>query len=709
MKAETTTFVRASSLFADAALAHLPRERLDVATCAAEHRWLNNQGSYVGRWQHGRTPYLVEPMETLTSPDHLAVAVVGPARSGKTSVAENWFLQSVISDPANLLWYMPSEPALTSYVKQEINPMIELHDDLRRRIGSRPVDNSLGFKRFRGMTAQFLTVAYNNLIAKTASRIVLDEIDAYPEGLGDVYALADLRRQTAGAESMILVVSHPDRARGLSDRRWNAGIMKLYAQSDRRTWWWPCPHCGAWSSPCPSAARVMVLDYPSEASLDAIEAEACLRCPSCAAAIEDGARQAMNVAGRWIGAGQVLDEDGEVTGEPIGRPIAGFWIVGVMSPFIIGGIGALARAYEGARRTFEESGEDERALRDVVVKRFGVPYEAPRQVGALDANVIADRAEPDLQLGVVPNGVRFLTAFVDVQVNRFEVLVRGWGRDGESWAIDVQHHRADPAAMREHWDALLDRLLDATFPLADGSGRAMRLRAIGCDSGGAAGVTAQAYAAWRRVFVRKRVKLIGRTDGRESWSVMLTKGVGSINAAHLTVTRPDSERQDRRVRASGTVPLAQFNANAFKDDLAGQLARPEPGPRYVHFPAGLRDATAPHAFFEGLVAEARNRRGVWDRAGSARNEPLDLMVGCHVIAHLNGLARIDWERPPAWAAPWNRNALVVPIEAPPAADARRSPAEAGASVRSADGDGSATERPGADRAGRVRQLVSKLA
>ena len=62
-----------------------------------------------------------------------------------------------------------------------------------------------------------------------------------------------------------------------------------------------------------------------------------------------------------------------------------------------------------------------------------------------------------------------------------------------------------------------------------------------------------------------------------------------------------------------------------------------------------RAAEAPHPFFEQLVAETRKPNGVWEKT-RARNEALDLMVGAHVLAHLNGLARINWDRPPSWAA-----------------------------------------------------------
>ncbi len=88
----------------------------------------------------------------------------------------------------------------------------------------------------------------------------------------------------------------------------------------------------------------------------------------------------------------------------------------------------------------------------------------------------------------------------------------------------------------------------------------------------------------------------------------------------------------------------------------GQLARADAGPWAVHFPAALKSKEPPHAWFEQLVSETRRPSGAWAKtASAARNEALDLMVMTHAIAHLHGLARIDWDRPPGWAAEWGAN------------------------------------------------------
>lgn len=643
----------------------LPPLRESVAQYARNHRHLSNQGGgYVGKWTDDEASYLVEPMETVTSLDYLTTAIVGPGQSGKTEVAQNWLLKSVATDPGDMLWYMQTDQGLEAFVKGRINPMIDAHPEMADRLGRRPVDDSLHFKQFQGMRLELLSASPNNLINKSAPRIVADETDAYPASLGDIKTLLDIRRQTYGQQSMLLAISHPDLARGLNpDRDWSAGIMAIYGDSDRRVWYWPCPHCGCWSSPCPIASRFMPLDYPEDGTLDEVEAGARLVCPVNGCLIEDHHRKAMNRAGRWIGTGQEISQDGTVTGQRIKHKTAGFWIVGAMSLFVMGGIGGLARARVKAQRELEVSGEDQ-SLRTVIVKQWGIPYTPPKGVGSIDANDLADRAEIDRYLGIVPDGVRFLTFVVDCQIAHFEYLVRGWGVNGESWVIDSGKLPGDPATSPEDWDKLLP-LIQGSYPLADGSGRRMTIRAASYDSGGQPGVTQQAYAAWTRWRLGKHIKLFGKMAGRDAWSIIPTKGMPTLSAQRLVVNYPDTSRAANVKSGGGNVPVAMFNPNLFKDDLAGQLQRAEEGDWYVHFPYALRSKETPHVWFEQLVSERKLPNGRYEKiSSSARNEKLDLMVMAHVLAHLHGLSRINWDRPPRWAAPWDTNSMVIEGEAP---------------------------------------------
>lgn len=675
--ADRFAYADAARLLRETLAAFLPPERISVAEHAAQHRWVKAAaGAHLERYDHGTAPYLRGPMEALTDHAFETVAIVGPAASGKTAgPAESWLLQSIHADPADVLWFMHTSDAIESYVKGRIEPMFEAHDKL---IGDlRYGRDSVAMKRFRGGRVEFLPFTASSLVNKHVQRIVADEYDAYDATLGDPIQLLNPRRQAAGADSKLLAISHPDLGGPITlppERQ--RGIMRLYAGSDRRTWWWPCPHCGAYSSPNPGTERRMVLDYQDDAPLDAIEREARLLCPVSGCLVENGQRHAMNLEGRWLCAGESIDEDGRITGAPIFSRTAGFWIHGTMSPFVMGGIGALARARAAAERAIAAGG-DASDLRTTMVKGWGEPLDLSRAPGSVDAQALAERVEPGLQLGVVPEGVRFLTAWADAQVNRWELLVRGWGEGGESWIVQHQVIPGDPAASEPDWDALLARLAETSFPLADGSGRRMRIRAAGFDAYGQPGVTEQAYAAWLRRRRAGVVRRLGVIEGRDAWSLVPTRGASGRAAPRIQVVYPNSQRKDRKATARGEVPLLLFNPNSAKDALAAQLALAPPAANSVHLPAGLLSkAGPPHPFFEGLAAERRDPvRGTWSPISKqVRNEPLDLMVGCEVVARLHGLHRIDWHHPPAWAGPWEGNSMVAMEEGEAAEAPRAAPA-----------------------------------
>lgn len=698
------SYASARDLVREALQLLLPPARESIDEYALAHRRLPaRRGFGTVPWRHEDAPYLVAPMRALSSYLYTTVAVVGPAQVGKTAIGENALLHAIGQSPRNALWYMQTDEGVEAYVKKIINQMIRWHPEMHERLGDRPEDNAQHFKRFDGMVVEFLSATDSNLINKNAPLIIADEYDAYDESLGDPKSRLDTRRQYYGRLSKLLVMSHPDRALGLDPvKHWRAGVMRVYADSTRFVWYWPCPHCGAWSSPSPSAKRVMTLEWPKDGTLDEIEAGAHLLCPVNGCVIADRERAAMNLAAwrspfhGWIGYGQEIAENGTVSGELVRNDTAGYWIQGVMSPFLLNGIGGLARDLVKAEREFEISGED-RTVKEVTVKQLGIPYQAQGAVGSIDAETLAERALAETQplagipgglhhkdclekalspLGVVPEGVRFLTCWFDVQLVYFDILVRGWGVDAESWVIAKDRVPAETSTDLEAWTRLLEALASMRFPLAADATRGMAIRAIGYDSQGAAGTAQMSDRAWAQLRARGAVRNFGKLDGRDLWSITPTRGVGSSFAPRLTVAYPDSQQKGRKVSKTGVVPVAAFNANMFKDDLAGHLQQAEPGkPGYVHLPRALRSKEPPHVLFEQLVAEKRDANGKWQKPHQGvRNEMLDLMVGNHVLAHLHGLRRIrDWNAPPwGWAQTWDKNSMIGPMNAPADGGAARS-------------------------------------
>ena len=658
-------YARAEDVILNALKAFLPAENVSVSEYAGRERWMaNDGGGYVGMWSHTEAPYLTAPMDSLPNTLYNTTALVGPGQCGKTETGQNWLQHSVGVDPANMLWYSATEFLIRSFVKTKINSMIEVNPVLRSVVGGGSSDNSLSFKRFGSMTVEFLPATNSTMISKSAPRIVADEYDTICEALGDVKPLLDVRRQTFGERSKLLCISHPDLAEGGRPEEWKRGVMSLFRDSTRKLWWWQCPECGAYSSPNPHASRTMVLHYDVDAPMDEIADMARLLCPVNGCLIEDNRRRGMNLTGKWVGQGETIDESGDVTGELVQRDIDGYWITGLMSPFILGGIGKLATARVQAERDYAAS-NDAKPLRQVLSKQWGVPMERRRDVTALDAGVIAERAESALTLGVVAAGVRFITVMIDAQINRFELLARGWCADGRSVVVDFRKFEASPGNNPADWDLVLEFATRHAWPLAGDETRGMKATVACFDSGGAPGVTLQGYEAWRRLKAKGGAKMLGKIEGRPVYAAIALKGGSSPQLPRLQIVFPDAQRKDRFAYVRGEIPpVGLFNPNLFKDDLNAQLLIADGGPWSVRFPLALCATAAPHPWFEQLVVEQRGATGKWKPAKDGKsNEATDLMVGTHVGATMLGINRIVWDRPPQWARPWDENVNVVLLSA----------------------------------------------
>src|SRR5262249_38324779 len=107
---------------------------------------------------------------------------------------------------------------------------------------------------------------------------------------------------------------------------------------------------------------------------------------------------------------------------------------------------------------------------------LGEAYEEAGE--AIEPHFLKKRIEPDWRLGQAPARCLMLTAGVDVQHNRLECYVWGWGRDLESWVIDRIVIFGSPA-LDETWKALED-VLQKGYPHAGGS--TLRLQAMAIDS-----------------------------------------------------------------------------------------------------------------------------------------------------------------------------------------------------------------------------------
>ena len=579
-----------------------PEPVLAVSQWADRFRMLAGRASAEpGPWRTARTPYLREVMDALSpsSPMERVVVMAG-AQVGKTECGLNWLGFIVHQAPGPVLVVQPTVEMAKRFSKQRLDGVFEETPALRGRVAdprSRDSGNTILAKEFPGGVL-ILTGANSpiGLRSMPVRYLFFDEVDAFPadaEGEGDPVDLATRRTETF-ARRKILMVSTPT-LRGFSR------IEAAFEESDRRLYHIPCPHCGAFA-PITWARLRWPEGEPESAHLV---------CEACGGVAFERDKTRLLQAGEW-----------RPTASGDGRT-AGFHLSALYSPW--------------------------RPWADIAAEHAKVHRDPPRLqvwVNTVLAETWEDQAgevvECDPLLArredwgeALPDGVVVLTAGVDVQGDRLELQVTGWGPDEETWVADYRIVWGDPSGPRVWAD--LDSVLQGTWRHARGF--LLPIRATCVDTGGQH--TKMAYEFCRTRFDRR------------IWGI---KGRGGPGVP-VWPARPS--------RSKAKTPIFVIGVDGIKDAMASRLKLTEPGPGFIHFARRL-DAD----YFRQLTAErvvtrfvqGRPVRSWQPRRPGERNEALDTFV--YAMAALHGLIsmglRLNEERPERQAVTTPRLPASIP-------------------------------------------------
>lgn len=654
-----------------------PPKRVTVAEGAAQCLVINQPGGYIGPWSADATPYMIEPMNMLASRGHEAVCFVGPARSGKTmGLLDAWVTHTVVNDPGDFLVVQMTQEKAREFSKTRIDRAIRHSPALKAMKSASSQHDNTHDKMFKhGMWLRIAWPTVSNLSSSDYRYVALTDYDRMPDdidGEGSAFALGLKRTTTFLSRGMCMVESSP--GRDISDPNWHpvtahegpptSGIMGVYNRSDRRRWYWPCPHCDEHFEVSPGLSLFRLpsddelVEQVREANLDELAAKySRIVCPHCGGMIGPRKKHELNQRGVWLRDGEKITASGKRYGDPVTSTIAGYWLGGCAAAYQ--NWKSLVMRHLQGLREYALTGS-ELTLKTTVNTDQGMPY-LPRSLVEASKNGGQVRQDEAMQRFVVPEWTRFLVAAVDVQggsTARFVVQVHAVGPHFEQAIIDryeikesdrkgteTRFAQINPASYAEDWALLTSRVVQSTYrtPL---EGRELQVLLTVVDSGGEDGVTDKAYAWWRAM---RRANMHDR--------IMLVKGAAAKTAPMIKQTLVGN----RTTREKGDVPLYMLNTDLLKDAVHAGLRRQTPGPGYIHVPGWVS-----RSFIDELFhSEVRGDGGKWSQVRK-RNEAFDLAgyvrAGCLRL----GADKIkNWDKPPAWAAPLELNRELI------TADARR--------------------------------------
>ncbi len=560
-----------------------PPPKLTVSEWADANRRLSSEASAeAGDWRTDRAPYQRAILDALTpASPYERVVFMSSSQVGKTECLNSFVGYVIDRDPGPILVVLPRVEDAEAWSKDRLAPMIRDTPCLKGRVAdvrSRDSDNRVLHKKFGGGS---ISIAGANSPAGLAMRpiryVLLDEVDRYPPSAGtegDPVSLA-VKRSTTWWNRKILLVSSPT-VKGASR------IESWWLRSTQSSYWVPCPDCG----------HHQVLAWPNVEWPEGRPDEAQYRCNFCGVLIPPHRKPWMLAHGEWRAA------------NPKSR-IAGFWISQLYSPW--------KEWPDTAVEFLEAKAGGPETLRAFINTALGELWDDEAETHVDLAALLARREAYGPRL---PRGVCALTAGVDLQLDRAELELVGWGRGEECWSIEYRVFPGDPSAP-ELWKAL-DEYLSQQW--MHEYGISLPVAACAIDSGYH---TQAVYDFCRTRYARRIFAIKGKAGTLPVWPKKPTRN---------TINR---------------TPMWLVGVDSAKSIVYGRLKIEEPGPGYSHFPRERGDD-----WFEQLLAETlvtTYSRGVpvreWRRKKGVRAEGLDARV--YAYAALCGLVsmglRLDAE------------------------------------------------------------------
>jgi phage terminase large subunit GpA-like protein len=563
--------------------------RMTVTEWADARRFLSSENcAEHGKYKSSRAPYQRGPMDAISDWRIETVTIMSSAQVGKNEICHNALGWIMDLNPGPVLWVAPTDKAGEKWSKTRLAPMLRDTPCLRNKVSdpkSRDTGNTILEKQFPGGLIFIVgSNAPSGLSSQPIQYVFCDEVDRFDDSAGtegDILDLATKRTTTYVGRRKHVFVSTPG-IKGASR------ISKSWEESDQRRYFMPCPHCASsilfqWKAE-DGTRRVLWPQDPPQPE------KAYYVCDQCGGEITDAHKHKMLTAGNWV----------STRPEVVGH--AGFHLNELYSPW----------------KTFGEVASDFVKKKARGVKSFmtwintslGEPWD-PRDGEDLHVQGLKKRREA--YAAEVPLGVAYLTLGGDIQDDRWEYIVRGWGLGGQSWLIKRGMVTGNPG-LAGFWDEV-DQVLLSEFRHV--SGYPMRISAACLDSGGhfTKQVTAFCKArSHRRVFAIK----------------------GSSRPMQKPVARSNNKSK-----------LWLIDTVAMKDTFFACLRVEKEGPGYLHWPENLMDD-----YFDQITAEKvvyRTASGITRRvyqkiAEDIRNEALDCEVYAAAAWEICNVSPGDLER-----------------------------------------------------------------
>ena len=482
-----------------------PPSRQTTREWAESNRYLTSDvTSRPGRMDCMETPWMLYVMECLDDP--LIPVIVGKksAQIAWTETINNYIGRTIDLDPRNIMIAFPRARSAQKFYKEKLKPFIENTIPLKKAIGNLSKVSHAHIPYNGG----FLMLANLGSAEDGKSAVIPVVIVEEPDGIkkdvnnqGDGMALVKQRMKSFSDSKLVYAGTPTDL--GFSQ------VNIAYESSNRMVFMTRCNHCSEFHT---LSFDNLKCDVYQDRKIDELYGKwnpetAYYECPDC------------NLPWTFEQKNQNVRDSinyfnmGWQATRPEITDVYGFAFNELLSSFSASSFVELAKTKLRAELVYEQGNEG--LMKSFINNSVGEAYQ-PLQTG-VGVDELTER-RINYPENIVPYEGLVLTAGIDVQHNRFAIVVRAWGRNGNSWLVHWSEIFGDVL----DWDSSVwMQLADFVFQSwehASGNGRSLKIAAVSIDS--ADGNTSELVYRWALYMSSRGHKHVfcvkGRGEGKNT-------------------------------------------------------------------------------------------------------------------------------------------------------------------------------------------------
>lgn len=454
-------------------------KRMGILEWAETYRIMTSlESSMVGKFSNAKTPYMEFMYDCFDNPEIPVIVSIKSAQVGFSEATNNALGCWIHNNPSKIIMAFPRLASARNYSREKIKPFFTGTKVLKDIINLKVAKESFNYFEFPNGFLKLITAgSVSEMKSSSIPRIIIEEPDDLKgdvNGQGDSLDIIMERQKTIPRRRKKLIFGGTPTDSDLSK------VEDAYKKSNQMVFKAECHNCKGLHEL--SFDNLYEDDYPNRL-IDEIYGKKNPKssyyiCPLCETPWTMEQKKSNIVAGMQHG------NKGWHPQKPEIDEIYGFSFNELLSSFDASSYYELSKKRILAQLDLEKGNEGK--MKSFTNNNMGKTYSSGITSLEAEEMKILRSNYPE---HIVPMEGLVLTAGIDVQDNRFAVIIRAWGRNNNSWLVSwyeifgevkVQEYGTN-GDFNGIWGELADKLVHSNIPHA--SGKLLKISAISIDSG----------------------------------------------------------------------------------------------------------------------------------------------------------------------------------------------------------------------------------